>query len=607
MKHKFLLSLLAFSLLCGTTASFYGTTNVYAASYTVENGTVSCGTGEASITIYGNEGQSLAGKQFQLYKLFHVENAVDGESVNYSFNDTYKAALQNVVGEKLSKEPSTVTEYDVIDYIQGLNNFKVEGADAVQTLESRYSDFRYFVEILRDEMVRLGCTGDTITVNSVSTYNSFELVGLDYGYYIVDEITATEGTNAASSLCMVSTANPETSINIKSDYPTVSKKIQEDDQLEDAGENGWNDIADFEIGQSVPYQYTSNIPNINGYSTYYYAWHDVMDDALSFQRDSVEIVISDEEKSYTLDVSEFSVVENPDEDTTFVITVNDMKAIIDREFNNMDALGHNTYGQVVTLNYTAILNDLAANDTGRPGFENNVRLEFSNNPDNENEGADKPDDETGFTPWDTVVCFTYQLDVLKTNDKDMPLANAKFRLYSDESCQNEVYVKKSDTGYIVMNRDSLGGTDHVGGETPSDAVVMESAEDGTFVIYGLDDGIYYLKEVDAPDGYRQILDPIKLTVDAVYTTERDSYLKGDGTTEKALIDLNVTADIKLFLDGKYEESSRELVTDVENGAANLTIINHVGSKLPITGSVGTIALIVLGAGAMVVGLKKEKS
>ena len=48
----------------------------------------------------------------------------------------------------------------------------------------------------------------------------------------------------------------------------------------------------------------------------------------------------------------------------------------------------------MTLTYEATLNDLAANDTGRPGFENDVRLEFSNDADSNNEGGAR----TGFTP-----------------------------------------------------------------------------------------------------------------------------------------------------------------------------------------------------------------
>lgn len=89
-----------------------------------------------------------------------------------------------------------------------------------------------------------------------------------------------------------------------------------------------------------------------------------------------------------------------------------MKVIIDREFDNFNALKENTYGQKIVLTYQAKLNDRAAADTGRPGFENDVRLEFSNNPDHDSEGS------TGYTPWDTVVCFTYKLNVYKTNNHE---------------------------------------------------------------------------------------------------------------------------------------------------------------------------------------------
>ena len=46
---------------------------------------------------------------------------------------------------------------------------------------------------------------------------------------------------------MVSTANPATEIQVKSDYPTVIKKIDEDDKQEHIKESaGWNDIGDYD-------------------------------------------------------------------------------------------------------------------------------------------------------------------------------------------------------------------------------------------------------------------------------------------------------------------------------------------------------------------------
>lgn len=575
----------------------------YAKSVNTVNGTANLGQGNAQITIIGNEGQSLVGKKFEVFQLFYAENAASGESINYTFNPVYAPALRELVGNRLNISANSVHEYQVIDYIQTLNHHQVEGAFTNQTLEGRYSDYRYFVEDLRDIIKRQGITGDIITVNDTrvngSGEESFVIGGLDYAYYLVDEITDNPNTHQAASLIMTNTANPEALIHIKSDYPSLIKKIHEDDN-----NVGWNDIADYEIGQTVPYKYESTIPNMNGYHVYYYAWHDKMNEALTFDPASVNITISDDTKSYTLANTEFKVKDNLDSET-FMIEIDDIKAIVDKQFPNMNADKENVYGQKVTLTYNASLNDKASLDTGRPGFENTVRLEFSNDADRNGNG------ETGYTPWDTVVCFTFKLNVSKINNYDKPLADAKFRLYSDEDCENEVFVKEADNGYIVINRDSIGGSDHTGGEQPSEAIEMVSDEDGLFTIIGLDSGTYYLKETDSPAGYRELEDPIILNVNATYTSNRNVYVQGDGATNKALKSFTSSAHIKEFLDLNWKEDDQILTTDIEDGAINLTVVNTVLKKLPITGV--NSGLFALGIGAALVGAtgvalsKKKKS
>lgn len=591
----------------------------------VKNGSVDFGQGgTATITIRGNDGQSMVGKRFEVFKLFNAENAEGGESINYTFNDKYAQALKTVTAAALNKRDGSslsaadVTEYMVIDYIQTLNTHKVEGAQATQTLEGRYSDFRYFVEDVRDEIKKENVNGDFVYVQSTANDNSITLRGLQYGYYIVDEISTQDADGNdyyASSLCLVDTANPTASINIKSDYPSIIKKIKEDDNQTAVGNDGWNDIADYEIGQTVPYKYESTICDMNGYETYYYAWHDKMDEALTFHNNKKEIsiVITKGNKNYTVKDSEYNVITSGaglEEGDTFKIEITDIKKIIDREFNNMDNDKHNDYsGMTVTLTYNATLNEKAADKTGRPGFENDVRLEYSNDSDSEGHG------ETGHTPWDTVVCFTFKLNGLKTNNHNKVLANAKFRLYSDKDCKNEVFVKAKTTadvpdpdntaagiganGYVVINRDSAGGTDHTGGTAPAEAVEMVSDANGNFTIYGLDSGTYYLKETDSPAGYRELLDPIVLNVTATYTADRNDYIKGEGATEETLQRLDATAHIKEFLDGRYKEDDVVLNASAEKGSADITIVNQVGSKLPITGS--NAMLIMLGAGVVLVG------
>lgn len=618
-----------------------------AGDYLVNNGQLSMGQGTASITINGNEGQSMVGKRFEMFRLFDAENSEHGESINYTFNSKYATALKTVVAQRLAEidgkpyTPADVTEYMVIDYIQKyLNKNYVEGAQADQTEEGDYSSFRYFVEDVRSEIKKEGLSGDFIYVNGTSASNSITISGLTFGYYIIDEISEhdSEGEDYyASSLCMVDTANPNATVNIKSDYPDEpgNKEVKDDEN------NGtWGEVGDFEIGQTVPYRYSKDLPDMNGYQTYYYAFHDKMDPALAFNADkgSISITISRNGKdSYKLADSEYNVItsgDKLDEGDTFVIEIEDIKKIVDTHFNKINGLGENDYSDLkVDLTYEATLTDKAADNITSNGYNNAIRLEFSNDPDATGEGS------TGYTPWDTAKVFTFRLNGIKVNDHDNVLENAIFRLYSDPECKNEVYVKPytgtnanaistfaatnnvtspdgseedfegntvtvGNNGYVVINRDSVGGNDHTGGTAPAEAVAMTSDADGNFTIYGLDEGTYYLKEVDAPDGYRPLLDPITIKVTPTYT-------QAVGDAGQALETLTATAHIKEFYDGQYKEGDANLTTDISDGSMDLKIVNEVGAKLPVTGS--SAMLILLGAGvalmggALVVSRKKKNS
>ena len=71
---------------------------------------------------------------------------------------------------------------------------------------------------------------------------------------------------------------------------------------------------------------------MNGYSSYYYAWHDKMDKALTFHNNKKEIsiVISKGDKSYTVKDSEYNVITSGDsleEGDTFKIEIKDIKSI----------------------------------------------------------------------------------------------------------------------------------------------------------------------------------------------------------------------------------------------------------------------------------------
>ena len=229
--------------------------------------------------------QSLANKKFNVYKIFDAENSAGMESINYTINPVYEKALKKATGKS--------TEYEIIDYIQTLNNNLVIGdVSHTQENESTYSNLRYFIENLRNEIVTEKVE-PTMTVTVPEDVTDSYTLDVPFGWYIIDEVTQVEGTHSAASLCMVNTANPNVDIDIKCDYPMINKQIREDNNRSNIGQNndGWNDVADFEIGQTVPFSYGTFVPNINGYKTYYFAIHDRMDEALTFNEDTVVVKI----------------------------------------------------------------------------------------------------------------------------------------------------------------------------------------------------------------------------------------------------------------------------------------------------------------------------
>lgn len=577
-------------------------------------GVAKLGDGPATICVKAKKGEIVQGKIYQLYQLLSAENADNGESINYKINPSCEHALKTVVAEELTRkgQPVTVkemTEYKVLDYIKSLDKSTGEGENAEQNTQGYRSEFRFFVEKIRNQLSSEKITPKIISATTIKADSSFEITGLDYGYYLLDEVTNVVGADVSASLCMVGTANPDVTVHVKADYPSVIKKIKEDDKfsspmIED--KNGWNDIGDFEIGQNISYKFVSQIPNISGYESYYYAWHDKMDPALTLCKDSIRVTIQgkdqkDNNKNYTLSEEEVFVDTTPKNEDSFLISVSDMKKIIDREFQKNDSKEENQYGQMVVVTYTAVINEKAADLIGTPAIENDVRLEFSNDPDSINTSS------TGYTPWDTVVCYTYTLNIKKMNEKNKFLEGATFRLYSDPECKNEVYVKRGNKGYILINRDQTGGVDNAGGEKPEHAVEMKSDAEGSILIQGIDSGVYYLKETKAPAGYRELKEPIEIKVKAVFSDDRDSYMKGDGAAGKTLKNLDAQAKIKLFYDGNLKVEDKALKTEPSTGKVNLTVINQIGKKLPVTGNSTTLIMVLCGSGLMCYAIIRKKN
>lgn len=148
----------------------------------------------------------------------------------------------------------------------------------------------------------------------------------------------------------------------------------------------------------------------------------------------------------------------------------------------------------------------------------------------------------------------FKLNLNKVNDLDKKLAGAEFSLYKDKDCTQEV--------------------------------VRETTDDkGNLLFDKVEAGLYYLKETKAPAGYRKLTDPIKVEfkcIDGVHT-----FLVNDKVISDSEGDYSMT---------------------VENGwyVGNMTVVNMRGSKLPATGSKGTVILTGAGICLCLAGLMYKR-
>ena len=493
-------------------------------SVSVVHGTANFNEGNASIVIQANQNQSMQGKSFKVYKLFDATNSKDNTSIHYTLNSVYASKIKELVSSKLSK---TVSDQDVVEYMMSLDN------------EGSQSEYRTFIESIQNAISSMEAR--IVNVESCDVNGNITLDKLGYGFYLIDEITNVSNSHAASSMTMVNTANPKATIQIKSDYPSIVKKIYEDDN-----NIGWNDMGDFEIMQDISYKYESKVPDMSGYVSYFLEFEDEMDPSLSLKEDSIQVKVKDT----IIPANTYSVTKSS---TGFKVTFHDFKGLASQ-------------GDPILFTYDAYLNDLAATKISKKGFENKVRLNFSNDPQTNSKGQ---------TPWDSVVCYTYQVRGLKTNEKDVKLEGATFKLYRDSKLQDQVKLKKNGNGYVVSS------------DVSEDVV---SNEKGVFEIYGLDQGTYYLKETKAPEGYQMLREAVEIKITPTFIENRNNYR----SNSDGLINLEASSFDKA-LNASHTEAT-----------IALKVINQTGTKLPVTGSMGTLACVVTGAGIMVYVCKKKK-
>ncbi len=399
------------------------------------------------------------------------------------------------------------------------------------------------------------------------------------GYYLIVDTTADVGDGGAYNAALLQVVG-DIDITVKTDAPSVEKKVLEDDKdtPDDAAYgSGYNDVADYDMGEAVPFHLIGLVPDMSRYDTYKYIFHDTLSSGLTPpENTAVKVYLSTDK----------AVGDDTDITSSFNVSIDEQKITVSS--NNIKDITGIAQGKYIIVEYSAVLNHNA--EVGLPGNPNVVYLEYSNKPDQSGAGDTG---NTGNTPEDKVIVFTYELDVTKVDGKntETKLQDAKFVLLnSDRTKVAKITSGKFDGWEDVPSADAEGNI------TWDDAYILTSAETtGLFSVTGLDDGTYYLKEIVAPAGYNLLADDVNVIITATTANGQDWT---DGIASKALTALSVTAD------------GVAGTGDTDTGIAALTIANNAGSTLPETGGIGTTIFYVLGSilfvGAIVLLVTKKR-
>ena len=358
------------------------------------------------------------------------------------------------------------------------------------------------------------------------------------GYYLLKDKAAVTGDDAAT-LFIVQVNGPVT-VNRKADKPTFKKKVKDvNDSTGDKSD--WQDSADYDVNDEVPFQLTATLPtneaDFAAYKTYKLVFHDQQSAGLTFKPETVVVKY----EGTILNTESYALGQHPTGGHTFDITITNAKAVKDANGSAITV----TAGGKFTVEYTSTLNENAV--IGAAGNPNEASLEFSNNPNVGGEG------DTGETQTDKVIVFTYQLDINKTfnggtpDDNDLP----EFTLYKFDSATDDY-------------------TTNVG------KVDITKTADGKYTasFKRVDDGKYKLVETYTPAGFNTVADTFfEITADHDVTS----------------IDPKLTS-LKI----------NSTPGNTTTGTVVADVVNQKGSNLPSTGGMGTTILYAAGAAIVLV-------
>ena len=424
------------------------------------------------------------------------------------------------------------------------------------------------------------------TVNIAADKTSGEITGLAAGYYLVKDTAAVSGEGASTRYILEVVSDVR--VTEKANVPSVTKKVKEKIDTTNATTN-WKDAADYDIGDEIDYKLEGTLPSEFAVFKKYtvYKFTDELSAGLTYKADSAKVVLNTENGTDITELFDISV-------SGQILTVS-LK-------NGKDLRADNRFtkdSKIIVL-YKATLNENA--ERGSEGNPNEVKLEFSNNPNWNDEGTP----ESGETPKDKVIVFTYEIKALKVEPtSDAAITQEDYDALTDTEKAN--YVKVGEKYQKTQALNGAGFTLYKNVNGNYEAVGEEIKNKTTFEFKGTDAGKYKLVETTVPTGYNKAED-IEIEVTATYDTD---------SADPKLTDLRVTPETAGFVVESTNTTTGEgadaVTTTTYSGVISGKVLNQKGATLPSTGGMGTTlfyvfgAVLVLGAGVVLISRRRMEA